>query len=95
MAWQFRLFLIVPLVVLAGRAIVSRDPRWKRVGASLPPGKHTHLHAECGRRAQARRPSPYPQFVLLRCRFEYAMLRLPSATPLWRMPGGRIVGLQE
>ena len=33
MAWQFRLFLIVPLVVLAGRAILSRDPRWKRVAA--------------------------------------------------------------
>lgn len=34
MPWQFRLFLIVPLIVLGGRALLSRDPLWKRVMAA-------------------------------------------------------------
>ena len=35
MPWPLRLFVTVPLVVLAGRVLVSRDPQWKRVAAAL------------------------------------------------------------
>ena len=35
MPWQLRLFMIVPLLVLAGRVFVSRDPQWKRLAAAV------------------------------------------------------------
>jgi hypothetical protein len=35
MPWPLRLFTILPLAVLAGRVVLSRDPRWQRVAAAL------------------------------------------------------------
>ena len=35
MPWQLRLFIILPLAVLAGRILVSHDPRWKRLAAAF------------------------------------------------------------
>ena len=35
MPWQLQLFMVVPLLVLAVRVLLSRDPRWKRVAAAV------------------------------------------------------------